>query len=480
MNARRSEPALTCLDIFAGAGGFSLGAEAAGFLSVGAIEIDAIAARTLQANFGFRPLDFLGPERGDIETALASNLPETLSDAGVSDLDLLIACPPCQGFSRVGRGKLDSLAEACGAFALDSRNSLYRHAIQVLRRLRPRAFIFENVAGILHLRGSNAAEEICQAVAEAGYRTRCALLNAAWYGVPQTRERVVVLALREDLGIEPRFPARGHEVELTRGHLSAAELSPATWANASFFVTCQDLPSARHLARPVTVRDALTDLPAFTAHLDALRRGRRYRARREEFPPVAYGSGAMNEYARLMRNWSPHLTSDRVTDHFCRWTPRDFETFRRLAPNDRYPQAHAVAVRRYHAALARFRAHGGRRPRRAAFVPPYSLDGFDEKWRKLVPDQPSWTVTAHLAKDTYSHIHFDSRQARGITPREAARLQSFPDAFRFCGNTGDMFRQIGNAVPPVLARALCVEIAACLQDQDAAEQPRATRCVGVA
>jgi DNA (cytosine-5)-methyltransferase 1 len=76
---------------------------------------------------------------------------------------------------------------------------------------------------------------------------------------------------------------------------------------------------------------------------------------------------------------------------------------------------------------------------------------FLDKWRKLMADQPSWTVPAHLSKDTYSHIHHDSDQARMISVREAARLQSFPDQFRFQGNMGDCYRQIGNAVPPLLA-----------------------------
>src|SRR5262245_65570976 len=84
-------------------------------------------------------------------------------------------------------------------------------------------------------------------------------------------------------------------------------------------------------------------------------------------------------------------------------------------------------------------------------MPPFPIDHFIDKWRTLIPDQPSWTVPAHLSKDAYSHIHHDSRQARAISIREAARLQSFPDAFTFVGNMGDCFRQVGNAVPPRLA-----------------------------
>ena len=92
------------------------------------------------------------------------------------------------------------------------------------------------------------------------------------------------------------------------------------------------------------------------------------------------------------------------------------------------------------------------------FVPPYRNDAFADKWHKLLVDEPAWTVTAHLRKDTYSHIHYDSSQARTITVREAARLQSFPDAFRFSGSHGDGFRQIGNAVPPLLARAIATTL----------------------
>src|SRR5207248_9416298 len=91
---------------------------------------------------------------------------------------------------------------------------------------------------------------------------------------------------------------------------------------------------------------------------------------------------------------------------------------------------------------------------REEYVPPYNREEFQDKWGKLWPDRPSWTVPAHLAKDSYSHIHPDSAQARMISVREAARLQSFPAGFSFCGNMGDCFRQIGNAVPPLLAWAI--------------------------
>ncbi len=438
----------TCLDLFAGAGGFSLGLEAGGFESVGAIEIDEVAGSSYRKNFGDRPVSFLG-ESGDLREVSALEIRERLEGAGVEELDLLAASPPCQGFSRVGRGKLDSMASQRGAFAEDERNNLYLQAIIMLKVLRPRVFIFENVAGILHLRGQNVAEEVCEAVADCGYQVRCALLNAAWYGVPQTRERIFILGTRDDLEIEPRFPLRRHEVLQASG-----TLSERSWRNTEVLVRPDEVPLARRLSPAVTVQDAFDDLPSFTLHLKSLRNGHRYRSLRNLFESVDYRHSPQNEFCQRMRSWFRKFRSREVTDHFCRWTPRDFETFARMKPGDLYPKAAEIARRRYREALEAWRKHGVPCPDETKFVPPYSLDNFPHKWRKLNPEEPSHTVTAHLSRDTYSHIHHDSRQARTITPREAARLQSFPDAFAFEGNTGDVYRQIGNAVPPLLAREI--------------------------
>ncbi len=456
----------TCFDLFAGAGGFSLGAEAAGFIPLGAVELDDVAAKTLSANFPGLALSCLGRDRGDITKLDLDRLRRALDGLGVRDLDLLVACPPCQGFSRIGRGKLNSLADTFSAFASDPRNLLYHHAIEALNHLRPRAFVFENVAGMLHLGRRNVAEAVCEAVVRSGYRARCAILNSAWYGVPQSRERVVVVGFRSDSGIEPCFPARTHEAPTFRGQISLAELDSALWRDPSHFLHARELLTDLAPVPAITVAEAFDDLPPFTGHLEALRRGLRYRSQRACHDPVPYAHRPANPFCDQMRCWGTRFRSTFVSDHFCRWTPRDFETFRLLRHGARYAEAHAIAVERYRKAVRVHGKRGGPRPRRADFIPPYNLQTFEDKWRKLVPDQPSWTITAHLAKDTYSHIHFDPSQARGITPREAARLQSFPDAFVFYGNTGDMFRQIGNAVPPLLARAVCVSVANALRSLD--------------
>jgi DNA (cytosine-5)-methyltransferase 1 len=433
----------TSLDLFAGAGGFTVGLEAAGYRTVGAVEINEAAARTWQKNFPGRRL--WSGAAGDMRKLDPREVQRQLRADGVDELDLITAGPPCQGFSRVGRAKLNSLSEKAGAFRRDPRNILYRRAIHFLEVLQPRTFIFENVTGILHLGGTNMAEVVCKAVADAGYNVRCAVLNAAWFGVPQSRERVFIVGVRKDLGTSPTFPLIAHRSAESRGQISKASLAKDTWENDDFFVPWPKLAHAAPLKPAVNVKQALGDLPPVIGHL---KRSDQVRIKREDLPALRYRPGAPGGYARLMRKWTG-FESAMVHDHMCRSTPRDFETFAMMKPGDRYPEAKSYAIERW----AKAKKRDKKAPKKD-YVPPYRDDGFHDKWRKLIPGEPSWTVTAHLGRDTYSHIHYDRAQKRMITIREAARLQSFPDGFAFEGSMGDAFTQIGNAVPPLLAAAV--------------------------
>ncbi len=207
-----------------------------------------------------------------------------------------------------------------------------------------------------------------------------------------------------------------------------------------------------HREPATTVHDALDDLPHIQPQKGALRLRQ----------PMAYDKLAHSEYARLMRTWFGD-ERDFVDLHETRFTPRDFETFRRMKSDDRYPEALDIAQQRFEEALAKekhppLKDSEEYEALKAKYVPPYPRDKFLDKWRKLTPQKPSWTVPAHLAKDGYSHIHYDASQARSITVREAARLQSFPDGFAFQGSMGQCFRQIGNAVPPILSKAIAEQI----------------------
>src|SRR5690606_34082893 len=158
-----------------------------------------------------------------------------------------------------------------------------------------------------------------------------------------------------------------------------------------------------------------------------------------------------------------------------RFLPRDYNLFARLRPGDQYPEAHKLAQAMFAEALERL--HPAERPHRNSaawnalrdsIVPPYDPSKFPNKWRKMEADRPARTLLAHLGKDSYSHIHYDSEQARTISVREAARLQSFPDGFKFAGTMNPAFRQIGNAVPPLMARRLAESI---VQSISASQQP---------
>jgi len=214
----------------------------------------------------------------------------------------------------------------------------------------------------------------------------------------------------------------------------------------------------------VTVEEAIGDLPAFLGHLDgSLRRG----ARRFD-KAVSYKFGAEpSPYAQLMREWPGFESDGKIWDHVIRsLSERDYRLFRAMNHGDDYPQAHALATRLFEEELeqAKIRGNpilGGTRQyleTKAEFVPPYDSEKFPNKWRKMEPDKPARTLMAHLGKDSYSHIHYDSAQARTISVREAARLQSFPDGFRFSGTMNPAFRQIGNAVPPLLSMAVAISL----------------------
>jgi DNA (cytosine-5)-methyltransferase 1 len=163
-----------------------------------------------------------------------------------------------------------------------------------------------------------------------------------------------------------------------------------------------------------------------------------------------------------MREWPGFESPEGVQQHITRRLPRDYVIFERMKPGDQYPKALEIARElleeklKDRALLGQIIECGssGYASLVAETVPPYDPGKFKNKWWKMKADAPSRTVLAHLGKDTYSHIHYDDAQARTITIREAARLQSFSDGFIFAGGMNAAFRQIGNAVPPLLAKAV--------------------------
>jgi DNA (cytosine-5)-methyltransferase 1 len=450
---------LRVVDIFSGAGGLALGFRAAGCEIAAAVDVDAVAGETIRRNFErLQPGLSLHVLAGD-EYDLGSVDLNTLCD---QPPDILTGGPPCQGYSRLGRGKLDSLTDE--GFEGDPRNQLYRRFLDAVREWQPRAVVMENVPGMLSVRGMNYAAIFTNELAAEGYRVGYIHLNAVWYGVPQFRERLFFVGYREDLGVRPKAPPATHWTSLPEGYRRPVREHAQYLPFGPEWERIEGELAVRFVSDPlpaVTVREALDDLPAIHDHpnVNSVRRGDSRRA-------VAYRPGPVSSYASLMRSWPGLPSSEGVFDHIVRRTPRDYETFRRMQHGDRYPQAILIARERFEQELRRLESEGrapapsseARRELESRFVPPYPIDSFEDRWRKLIPDQPSWTVPAHLARDSYSHIHHDSAQARMMSVREAARLQSFPDSFLFAGNMGDCFRQIGNAVPPLLAWAIAFEV----------------------
>ncbi len=441
------------VDLFSGAGGLALGFRAAGCRIVLAVDGDLIASDTFARNFALLqpddPPQVLSGESGDLERVSVEAIPVS------GRPDIIIGGPPCQGFSRLGRGKLDSLSDE--GFEGDPRNKLYKKFLAAVAHWKPRAVVMENVPGMLSVAGTNYAALVTQELAHLEYRTGYALLNAVWYGVPQLRERLFFIGIRADLDCRPAAPPTTHDAALPDGYRRPyrTKETPLPFGGVWEWMEGElTVPSALTSLPVVTVSEALDDLPILREHLAGvpLPKGDFRR-------PVPYRSSPHSNYARLMRHWPGLPASSVITDHVTRRTPRDYETFRRMRHGDRYPAAKDIAEARFEETLELLRREGKApepdseawKKLREQYVPPYDAEEFLEKWGKLRPDQPSWTVPAHLAKDSYSHIHPDSDQARMISVREAARLQSFPDGYAFCGNMGQCFRQIGNAVPPLLA-----------------------------
>jgi len=379
-----TEPAV--LDLFAGAGGFSLGFHWAGFQTAVAIDHSAVAVETLEGNFSDHGIKALVR---DLASFTPRDLQAYLTRLGEpSSFDVIVGGPPCQGWSSVGRGKMRSLRTPGGRRQEDSdpRNELYKNFLEYVRFFKPPVAVMENVPGMLSHNGRNVASYVAESLNAVGYTVQWELLNASEFGVPQVRERLIFVGVRKDLNLKFDFPK-------TR--------------------TARD----RRMYPEVTVREAIGDLPI-------IRNGSR-----EWVRDYRCDASKLSAFAKKMRRGADR---DVIFDHVCRTqNDQDLEAFRLMREGGKYVDL----------------------PKR---LKRYRDDIFKDKYKKLKWDAPSWTVTAHLSRDCYTHIH--PSQARTISVREAARLQSFPDCFYFAGAMGAKFQLIGNAVPPLLAERIAAAI----------------------
>ena len=187
--APRDANAPTVISTFAGCGGSSLGYSMAGFRELLAVEWEQNAADTFRLNFPHVPL-----YHGDIAKL---SVAECLQRAGIApgELDVFDGSPPCQGFSMAGSREIG-----------DQRNQLFREYCRLLTGLRPRAFVMENVSGMVKGDFKVIFAEILRTLKACGYRVKVRLLNAMFFGVPQARERMIFIGVRDDLSVAPSHP----------------------------------------------------------------------------------------------------------------------------------------------------------------------------------------------------------------------------------------------------------------------------------
>ena len=381
----------TLIDLFCGAGALSNGFERTGaFGTVLGIDVCAPEMATFAANH---------PTASAACCDLRDLPPQQAADAataGRGRIDAIVGGPPCQGFS--------SLRPFRSSGSEDPRNSLFEVFLAYVAWFRPKVCVMENVAGLVsHGRGA-VIEAICERFAALGYNTRWRILDAADFGVPQRRKRLVLIAARD--GAQISFPAPTHT---TSPELDAPQQPPPSLKH----------PAAGQRAAALTVAEAISDLPA----LDAGERAERY------------GDEPANGYQAARRARSGH----RLTWHEA--------------------TAHRAKM------LGIIRQSG----RDISSVAGLVTSGFSSCYSRLAADEPSATLTVRFVNAS-SHRCIHPSQDRALTPREGARLQSFDDDYEFCGNKGEVARQIGNAVPPLLAQAIAeaaLQILGCTQPQRA-------------
>lgn len=378
---RRDQPdTLLVADLFSGAGGLSYGLEASGMRVVFGADHYAEANATHAHHFAGLSVDWDLSEAGVVEEVAALLLE--------SKIDVLAGGPPCQPFSKAGRSGIRHRVREGLRDPNDTRRDLWRSYLEVVRLSKPRAVIMENVPDMALDREMFILRSMALDLEHLGYSVSTRIIQTSDYGVPQHRQRLILVALRNGIAF--------------------------TWPEP--------------VERPVTLRQAISDLPSVDG-------GWHIAENREGFQKY---TGAIDPFQVEMRAHVPRTQAGRVYDHITRPVRKDdLAAFDLMDDKTRYSDL-PEELRRYRS------------------------DIFDDKYKRLDYESVSRTITAHIAKDGYWYIH--PEQNRTITVREAARIQTFPDHFRFAGTPTAAFKQIGNAVPPRLGEAIGGAVIAAIRD----------------
>ncbi len=365
------------VDLFCGSGGFSYGFEMTGkFVVTAGVDLLADRAATFRVNHAYADTHVV-----DIRSLSLKSLESSAGEPAV-----VIGGPPCQGFSSIRPFRNLTLE--------DPRNGLFEQFAVVVAELQPTFFVLENVLGLLTHDGGATFSHLVTILSAAGYSVDHRVVNAAQFGLPQNRERLIIVGRRGRSRFE--WPMPTHSTQ----HRSMAGSAPRIHCDPLF---SEAMPEA------VTVMEAIHDLPPLAAGEASDR----------------YLDGIdLTPYERAMRGEEARLTLHAATRH----SPKMLEIIR----------------------------HAGHS--RAALPAGLTKSGFSSSYSRLDADKPSVTLTVNFVHPASNRcIH--PTQDRALTPREGARLQGFPDRFTFVGTRGQIVKQIGNAVPPLLGRAIATAIA---------------------
>ena len=375
------------VDFFAGAGGLSCGFSQAGYRVCFANDFEDVCVRTYRFNHPELPSASVLKE--DIRK-IVSNIDDYIHE----DIDIVVGGPPCQSFSSANQRRIID----------DPRNELYKYYIEAIKKICPKFVLMENVKGMLSVAGQVVEDYKSIRIKKNGkvytYDVSYRLLNAVNFGVAQSRERLIYLAVRNDIAYSKHVTPEVlfHEIE------KACERNPHyNLQSALEYIQPLEAPRVKGMTE---VDDEKTGMKIGVNNYDSC--GNSYLTSINSGRSLSY---TFNHKAR-----------------YC--SDVNYEIFKRLGQGE-----------------------DATNPKIADIMPYSRRNGiFKDKYFKLYADRPCRTITAHLKMDCLSHIH--PYQIRSITPREAARVQSFPDDYLFLGAYLKTYMQIGNAVPVLMAKQI--------------------------
>jgi len=381
---------------------------------------------------------------------------------------VLIGGPPCQAYSLAGRVKIRADKKRTG-FAKDRRHFLYKEYLHILKVFRPPLFVMENVKGLLSsstkpnrkrkgskkTRGKTKSGEtflrILRDFAAAGYSIHSFVklgsgnqlapadhvINAEKYGIPQARHRVILLGVRLGLfrGYSLLRTKRRVAIESAIGDLPRLRSKISPLSRDSFKAWSRAL---RRLSSLFTKDGKLRDMNGSRRILSSLPTG-------GPFIRAAYPNPKRSKWLRQHDDWFSDRRIKGVTLHESRGHMTS--DLRRYLFASYFAHAHGVSPK-----ISDFTSW--QRPDHRNIEDNSDDTPFADRFRVQLRGKPSTTVVSHISKDGHYYIHYDPTQSRSLTVREAARLQTFPDNYYFEGTRTAQYGQIGNAVPPLLAKRM--------------------------